>query len=169
MPDRVPVLDRVLVLIWFAACSVVLVTIVFSSPAIDHRTVILGSVLPVAEAALGGPRVLHSLAGGVAVLVAVVLATSSRRVLRRRLLGVPIGLLCHLVLDGSFTRTDSFWWPFAGGFASGQIPEVDHLAVSLLLELAGVAVAWWAWGRFGLREPAARRRFLHDGRLTWAA
>jgi hypothetical protein len=158
------------VLIWFAVLSTVLVAVVFRSPAIDFRTVVLGSVLPVAEAALGGPRVLHSVVGAVAVLGVVMAATPRRRVLRRRLLGVPIGLMCHLVLDGSFTRTGSFWWPVSGlSFASGQIPEVSHLGVSLVLEVVGLAVGVWAWRVFDLADPAKRARFRTEGRLDLPA
>lgn len=152
-------------LIWFAATSVVLVAIVFRSPAIDYRTVVIGALLPLVEAPFG-PRLLHSVVGAVGVLALVMLTTRHRRLLRRRLLGIPIGLMCHLVLDGSFTRTEVFWWPLSGTeFASGQIPELSHLGVSLVLEVVGIAVAFWAWRLFGLQDPAARQRFLHDGRL----
>ena len=79
---------------------------------------------------------------------------------------MPIGMMCHLVLDGSFTRTDVFWWPFTGlAFAEGQIPEWQHLGLSLVLELVGLAVAWWAWRLFGLDRPDARDRFRREGRL----
>jgi hypothetical protein len=154
------------VLIWFAACSTIVVAVVFSSVGIDYRMVILGAVLPVAEGLTGGPRVLHSLVGAVVLLGVVMAATQRRRLVRRRLLGVPIGVMAHLVLDGSFTRTDSFWWPVRGwAFASGQIPEWSHLGASLVLEVAGVAVAVWAWRFFGLDDERRRRRFVEDGRL----
>ena len=55
-------------LIWFAAVSVVLVAFIFRSPAIDYRTVVVGAVLPVLEGLLGGPRLLHSMVGAVALL-----------------------------------------------------------------------------------------------------
>lgn len=153
-------------LIWFAVGAALLVVLVFQSPAVDVRTVALGAVLPVGEAVLGGPRVLHSVLGAVAVLVVTMLATRGRRLLRRRLLGVPIGLFAHLVLDGSFTRTSSFWWPAAGTeFASGQVPEVAHLGLSLILELVGVALAFWAYHRFGLDDPDRRQRLVRDGRI----
>jgi hypothetical protein len=104
----------------------------------------------------------------------VLLATRRRRLLRRALLGLPIGMMAHLVLDGSFARSEVFWWPFLGtGFAEGQVPEVSHLGVSLLLEAVGVALALWAWRQFGLADPQRRRRFLREGRLelpaSWAA
>ncbi len=99
-------------------------------------------------------------------MAVVMLATRSHRLVRRRLLGVPIGLMCHLILDGSFTRTNVFWWPLPGaGFAAGQIPEFSHLGVSLILELVGVGVAVWAWKLFGLDDPVKRQRFLAEGRL----
>ncbi|MEO6988258.1 MAG: hypothetical protein ABI239_06380 [Aquihabitans sp.] len=153
--------------VWFAVASVLAVAIVFQSPAIDYRTVILGALLPWIEVLAGGPKLLHSVVGAVALLCVVMLATRNRRLLRRRLLGIPIGLFCHLVLDGSFTRTETFWWPLAGTeFASGQLPELSHLGVSLALEIVGVAMAFWAWRLFGLGDPAVRRRFIEDGRLT---
>lgn len=152
--------------IWFVAVSVVLVAVVFRSPAIDYRTVIVGALLPLGEAVLGGPRLLHSVVGAVGLLGAVMLATRGRRLARRRLLGVPIGLMCHLVLDGSFTRTDVFWWPVSGtAFAEGQIPELEHLALSLVLEAVGVVAAVWAWRLFGLSERDKLDRFRTQGRL----
>ena len=152
--------------IWFAVASVVLVAVVFKSPGVDYRTVALGALLPLGEAAFGGPRLLHSVVGAALVLVVVVLATQRRRLLRRRLLGVPIGIFAHLVLDGSFTDTTAFWWPVSSrSFAEGQVPELDHLAISLVLEVVGALVAVWAWGWLGLADPAARKRFLADGRL----
>jgi len=154
------------VFLWFVVLSVVIVAVVFRSPAIDHRTVIVGSLLPLVEAALGGPRLLHSVVGAVGLLGLVMVATRGRRLLRRRLLGVPIGMMCHLVLDGAFTRTDVFWWPVAGlDFAAGQIPEIDHLVLSVVLEVVAVGVGIWAWRMFGLEDPAKRERFRTQGRL----
>ncbi len=154
-------------LIWFVACSIVLVAVVFRSGGVDYRTVAIGSVLPIVDGAFGGPRVLHSLLAPVVVLgVAMVATRGRRRLLRRRVLGLPIGMMCHLVLDGSFTRTDVFWWPFTGlAFAGGQIPEWSHVGLSLGLEVLGVAVGVWAWRLFGLEDAGRRERFLREGRL----
>lgn len=162
-----PEFRRSIVFVWFVVASVLAVAIVFQSPAIDYRTVIVGALLPWVEVVFGGPKFLHSVVGAVGVLCVVMLATRNRRLIRRRLLGIPIGLFCHLVLDGSFTRTETFWWPLAGTeFASGQLPELSHLGVSLVLEVVGVALAFWAWRLFGLGDLATRRRFIEDGRLT---
>ena len=153
-------------LIWFAVTSVLVVAIVFKSPGVDYRFVVAGSVLPLAEAVLGGPRLLHSVVGAVALLVIVVAATRRRRLLRRRILGLPIGMMCHLVFDGSFTRASVFWWPLAHrSGAPGRIPELAHLGSSLVLEIVGFGLAVWAWRWFGLADPGRRARFLHEGRL----
>jgi hypothetical protein len=153
-------------LLWFVVSSVVMVAVIFRSPAIDFRTVIVGALLPLVEAVFGGPRLLHSVVGAVGVLGVVMVATQGRRVLRRRLLGIPIGMMCHLVLDGAFTRTDVFWWPVSGwAFAAGQVPELDHLGLSIALECVAVVVGFWAWGIFGLGDPENRERFRTEGRL----
>jgi hypothetical protein len=71
------------------------------------------------------------------------------------------------VLDGTWSRTELFGWPFLGGdpLGRGQIPEIEHLGVSIVLELAGVAIAVWLVRRFELTDPARRTDFLRTGRL----
>lgn len=153
-------------LIWFVVTAVLGVAIVFRSPAIDFRTVIVGALLPLVEVAFGGPRVLHSVVGAVGVLVLVMAVTPRRRLLRRRLLGIPIGLMAHLIFDGSFTSTEVFWWPLTGtGFVEGQVPEFEHLGRSVVLELLGIGLALWAWRLFELSDPAKRDKFRTTGRL----
>lgn len=152
-------------LIWFAVMSVVLTWWVFQSPALDYRMVALGSVLPVLEVPFGaGP--LHSMVTPTMVLVVVMLATRGRRLVRRRWLGLPIGMYLHLVLDLAWTRSETFWWPFLGVDVSwGEAFEVDRGVVTLLMELVAVAVGVWAYRRFGLDDPAHRARFLRTGQL----
>lgn len=154
-------------LLWFVGPAIATVWLVFRSPALDHRMVALGAVLPVVEAALGGPRVLHTLAGAVLALAVVMAATQRRRLVRRRWLGVPIGLFLHLALDGAVTRAHLFWWPFFGwSFGDGGLPELDRaVPLVLLLELAGAAVCWWCWRTFGLDDPTRRRTFLRTGQV----
>ena len=153
--------------VWFAAASFFIVVMVFDSPAMDYRLVVLGSVAPVVEGAVGGPWLLHTLAGCVVVFAVVVVATRGRRLTARRAIGLPIGLLLHLVLDGTWTNSALFWWPFGGGrpLGKGRIPEFDHVAVSLMLEVVGIALAIFAIRRFELKRPDRRREFLRTGRL----
>lgn len=155
-------------LIWFAVGSVVLTWAVFQSPMLDYRLVALGAVLPVLEVPFGaGP--LHALLTPTLVLVVVMLATSRRRLVRRRWLGLPIGMYLHLVLDGAFTLTETFWWPLLSRtFSPGGAPEVTRGAWSLVLEVLGIALGVWAYRRFGLEDPARRSRFLRTGQLDRA-
>lgn len=155
-------------LLWFAGASLVIVWQVFRDPAIDHRLVVAGALVPDAvDGLVGGPRFLHALAAPVVVLVVVMLATRGRRVRRRRLLALPIGLFLHLVLDAMWARTETFWWPaFGVGFPGDGLPSLSRPAPLLLaLEVAGAVALAWFWGRFRLREPARRRTFLTTGRL----
>jgi hypothetical protein len=155
-------------ILWFAGVSFVFVWWVFRSPALDYRLVMLGSVLPVGEVLLGGPRVLHTLLGPVALLGILMLATQKRRLVRRRWIGVPIGLLMHLVLDGIWARPKVFWWPFLGAeFPTGGLPELGHsVGITLVLEIVGAACLVWAWRAFDFSDAKIRGRFLRTGHLS---
>jgi hypothetical protein len=154
--------------IWFAAASFLIVVMVFDSPSVDYRMVMVGAVAPVVEGAVGGPWLLHTLAGCVVVFAIVVIATRGRRLAARRAVGVPIGLLLHLVLDGTWLSSSLFWWPFGGGrpLGEGRIPEFDHLGPSLALEVVGVLIAVFLVRRFELAVPDRRRAFIRTGRLA---
>jgi hypothetical protein len=154
--------------IWFAAASFFVVVMVFDSPALDYRMVMLGAVTPVIEGAVGGPWVLHTLTGCAAVFAIVVVATRGRRLAARRMIGLPIGLLLHLVLDGTWLSSSLFWWPFGGGrpLGQGRIPEFDHLGPSVALEVVGIAIAVVLVRRYDLARPERRRQFVRSGRLA---
>ena len=155
-------------ILWFAGVSFVIVWSVFRGPALDYRLVMLGAVLPRERGPRWGPvdpphaphvcrRPRDRDAGH-----------HERRLLRRRLIGVPIGMMLHLALDGTFTRSDLFWWPFLGGEALGVagLPEFDRaIAVTIVLDMIGAACLVWAYRRFGLDDPGRRAEFLHTGHL----
>lgn len=155
-------------LIWFAVMSVVVTWAVFQSPQIDYRLVSLGAVIPVVEAPFGaGP--LHTLLAPTVVLAVVMGSTVRRRLVRRRWLGLPIGMYMHLVLDGAFTLTATFWWPFLGwSFTGGRSPELARGIWSVVMDVFGLAVGWWAWKRFGLDDATRRSRFVRTGQLDRA-
>ncbi len=156
-------------LVWYVATAAAGVWAVFDSPALDYRFVMLGAALPVGEVVLGRPGPLHSLVVAVLVLALVMLATQGRRVVRRRLLGIPIGLMAHLVFSGTWADTDAFWWPLTGlGLSDAEPPELARGALTVLLELAGVALLVWWVRRVGLDGRAARDEFRRTGRLPRA-
>ena len=155
-------------ILWFAGVSFVFVWWVFRSPALDYRLVMLGAVLPVGEFFLGCPRVLHALLAPVALLGILMLATQKRRLVRRRWIGIPIGMMMHLVLDGIWARPEVFWWPFFGlDFGNEGLPELGHpIAVTLLFEFVGLGCLVWAWRAFDFSNPQIRERFLRTGQLS---
>ena len=158
--------------LWFLGGSLVITWLVFHDPAIDYRVLMLGAVLPdLVDALFGGARVLHSLVGSVVLLVVVMLATIGRRAARRRWIFLPIGTFLHLALDGAFTVTQVFWWPFTGWSFDGEpLPSVERglSELNVLLEVAGLVALVWFYRRFGLGDPARRRQFVHTGRLDRA-
>jgi membrane-bound metal-dependent hydrolase YbcI (DUF457 family) len=140
-------------ILWFVGMSLVAVLLVFRSPAVDYRLVVLGALVPLVELPFGEPRLLHSLTGAVLALVLAMLATPRRRLVQRRLVGVPIGMFLHLVLDGMWAWSDT------------ALPEVSRGWWNIGLELAGVTALWWFWQRFRLNEPDRRQRFWRTGRI----
>ena len=151
---------------WFVGASVLLVWLVFQTPTIDFRMVALGAVIPLLDALFGGPRVLHTLLAAVVALIVVMAATTGSRLRRRRWLGLPIGMFLHLVLDGTWSNQEQFWWPLLGAeFATDGLVEWHRGTFGFVLELAGLAALWWMIVRFDLTNPERRRRFLSDGQL----
>lgn len=152
---------------WFIGGSCAIVWVVFHSTRLDYRLLAVGAILPVGDLISGRDLYLHTLAAPIVVLGVVMVATRSSRVVRRRWLCIPIGMFCHLVLDGVWTRNELFWWP---GFGLGLPHEPSLVAargigVDLALELVGMAILVWAWQRFELSDPARRERLLRTGTL----
>jgi hypothetical protein len=157
---------------FFVAAAVLAVLFVFDSPAIDYRFVALGGVLPLAEALSGRPLVLHTLLGSVGLMAIVMALTVGRRILRRRLLGIPIGTFVFLVSAGTWTRRDLFWWPVGGldGIAERPLPEFDRAPVVLvLLEILGIGALVWLVRRFDLTRPEHLAELRRTGRLPRVA
>ena len=153
-------------LLWFVGTSIAAVWFVFRDPRFDYRLLIVGSVLPLADGVTGGAAVLHTLAFSLVLLGAVMVVTVGRRSARKLLLGLPIGTMLHLVFDGAWADTDLFWWPLGGwSFDDAALPEVARGGWDIVLELAGAAILAWVWRTSRLSDPAARRRFWHEGRL----
>lgn len=151
---------------WFIGTAIVAVAVVFRDPRFDYRLLIVGSVLPIADGLFGGARALHSVTFSVALLAVLMLATSGRKPIRKMLLGLPIGMILHLVFDGAWNDTETFWWPFFGlSFDDAPLPELDRGWWSLPLEAIGIAICVWLWRHNGLADRERRSAFFRDGRL----
>ncbi|MDQ1465933.1 MAG: hypothetical protein QOH10_348 [Actinomycetota bacterium] len=155
-------------LLWYAAGSVFAVWNVFQSAGLDFRAVALGALLPlVVDAPIGHQAVGHTLLAPVGALLLVMVVTSGRgrRLLRRRVIGLPIGWFCGLALSGAFASQRVFWWPGFGG-SFGHVGLLPAVPVVVIEELLGVVAVRWIWIRFGLRDPSRRRELLRRGRLV---
>lgn len=156
---------------WFLGTVVCTVWFVFRDPRFDYRLLLVGAVLPAAvDALFGGARVLHSMTFAVVLLVVLMLATPGRKPIRKTLLGLPIGLLLHLVFTGAWTNTTVFWWPFGGwGFDDAPHPVAERGWWNLPLELIGLGLCWWIVRTTGLRDADRRAEFVRTGRLQFPA
>jgi hypothetical protein len=154
------------VLLWFLGTGLLTVWFVFTDPRFDYRLLFVGVLAPdVIDVPFGDARWAHSLAVTVGVMALVMLSTAGRKPVRRLLLGLPIGMLLHLVWDGAFTATKVFWWPFSGSWGHTRVPSLERGWLNVALELAGVAMLVWAWRKFGLADPQRRRQFIRSGTL----
>ena len=153
---------------WFIGTAVLSVWFVFRDPAFDHRTLVIGALLPdIIDGIWGGARAFHSVAASVAVLVVVMLSTIGRRPIRKRLLAIPIGMFLHLIYDGAFNNTKVFWWPFSGlTFAGDRLPVVDRGMLNVAFEIAGLLMCAFAWKKSHLSEPVRRKSFMKSGTLS---
>jgi len=152
--------------LWFIGTAVLAVAYVFRDPAFDYRLLIVGSVLPLADAVTGGAGVLHTLVLSLVLMIVVMLSTVGRRPVRKLFLGLPIGTMLHLVFDGAWATTELFWWALGGwSFEGLQMPEASRGWLDVLLELAGLVMVVWIWRRSHLSDPVRRRAFVHEGRL----
>jgi hypothetical protein len=156
------------VLLWFISLSVLGVVAVFRDPAIDYRLVVAGALLPdLADGVIRwGAGPLHSVLVAMTLLTGVMLGTIGRRLVRRRLLALSVGVFAHLVLDGAWASTSMFWWPVVRGARPRALPSFDHgIAVLVAEEVIGAVALVWAVRRFQLNDRGRRRRFMASGRL----
>ena len=157
---------------WFIATSIWSVWFVFRDPKFDYRLLAIAALTPDLVdgllQAFGLARgAMHSVVTSIAVLFAIMIATAGRRPSRQRLLAVPIGLFMHLIYDGAFSATKTFWWPLTGkNLSEESLPSVERGIVNLPLELLVIVACIIAWRYFGLSDKTRRTKFLKTGSLS---
>jgi hypothetical protein len=154
------------VFFWFIGTAIVTVGVVFRDPRFDYRLLIVGSVLPIADGLAGSARPLHSVTVSVVLLAVLMVVTAGRKPVRKLLLGLPIGMILHLVFSGAWNDTERFWWPFFGYEFDDAPPPMFYSGVwSLVLEALGLAICVWLWrhNRFG--DSTHRAEFMRNGQL----
>ena len=143
---------------WFIATSIWSVWFVFRDPKFDYRLLAIAALTPdlvdgLLQAFGLAHGAMHSVVTSIAVLFAIMIATAGRRPSRQRLLAIPIGLFMHLIFDGAFSATKTFWWPVTGFLLSdARLPSVERGLVNLPLELMGIVGCVVAWRYFALGD-----------------
>ena len=154
-------------LFWFIATSVWSVWFVFRDPKFDYRLVALAALAPdLIDGLRGAVGPMHSVVTSIAVLFAIMIATAGRKPSRQRLLAIPIGMFIHLIFDGAFSNTKTFWWPLTGiSLSENSLPSVERGLWNLPLEIVGVIGCVVAWRYFSLADKFRRTNFLKTGSL----
>ena len=155
--------------IWFVITAVLTIHFVFRDPAFDYRLLIVGSVIPVVGDISGGwGSALNTIGFAVALLAIVMIVSIGNRERRRRTLGLPIGVLLHMVFGGAWSSVDIFWWPVSG-LNLGDAPALlrEHWTSAIAREAIGIACALWMMRRTNLLNPDARRTFKESGKLNF--
>ncbi len=153
--------------LWFLGTAIASVWFVFRDVRFDYRFLCIGVLLPdLADLPMGGARAFHSVTISVGALVGVVVASTGRKRWRKPALGVPIGMMLHLVFDGAFSDKRLFWWPLGGTkFEDLALPSVERGLLNIPLEVAGGLILLWVIRYFGLGSASRRRRFATTGQL----
>ncbi len=115
----------------------------------------------------------HTLVIAGAVLTLSIVLTNRRGAWRKRMVALSVGLFLHLLLDGMWTSTEAFLWPFAGwDFPAGPSPYWEGVwqrafgdPLRWIQEAAGLAYLAWVWRSFGLGDHERRAELISTGRL----
>lgn len=173
-------------LIWHVAGAVFLFRWIFREPTVDLRFLALGAVLPdVIDLSLGAGFLVDRYARGelwghsllfAAGVMTLVMALFRRGPTRKAGMAMAVGILFHLFLDGMWTSTEVFLWPFAGfEFPQGATPfwrQAWIRAVSdpwrWTAEAIGIAYSVWLWRWAGLSDATRRRELVAHGTIAHA-
>ena len=170
---------------WHVGATLAIVRTVFRDPKMDLRFVILGALLPdLVDKPIGtilffrtfrnGHIFAHTLIFSLLLLAAAMLLTRRGTRARRAWLGVPIGSLLHLVLDGMWAAPVTFWWPLFGwsfpkvheAYWTDVVRRVTSDPLLLAEEALGLAYLVYLWNKAQLTDLERRSSFLRTGQLT---
>ena len=142
-------------ILYYVGLSAAIVWLVFHDPRIDFRALAVGDVVPdLVDAPGGGPRLGHTLVLAVAAMAVVMAATGRGSPTRRALVMLPIGMLLHLLLHGTFAEREIFWWPaFGSEFPEGGLFPTWQVAV-IREVLGALALIWFLRQRATVEEAA---------------
>jgi len=170
-------------ILWHLGATALAVRYIYRDPAMDLRWVLAGALLPdIIDKPLGavlfndhfGAHRLfaHALVYPVVLFFAVLVVTGRVSAARKGLIGLVIGVLFHLVLDGAWTEPAAFLWPLFGwsfppADPSALWPLIRAMAGNPLVwagEVAGAAYLAYLW-RAHLRHEGGLRAFMRRGTI----
>lgn len=168
---------------WHIGAVLLLFRWIFQDPKVDVRFLALGAILPdVIDIPIGtvlfadqlgsGEVYSHTLLAPTVFATVVLLATRRGR-RRRAWMALVVGWFLHLLLDGMWTSTEAFLWPFFGlDFPPGPSPYWSGLSERAFsdpwrwaTELVGIAYLVGLARVSGLNRLEHRKQFLATGRL----
>lgn len=168
---------------WHLGITVLFARYAFRDPRMDLRWVLVGSILPdlidkpigsvLFNESLGTDRLIaHAVVFPVLSMAVVIAVTNRGTGLRKGLIGLVIGCLFHLVLDGAWSDPEAFWWPFFGvdfplRAESAFGPLVRRMISDPLVwagEAVGAAYLAYLWHSY-LRREGGLRGFARSGRI----
>ncbi|MCJ7726958.1 MAG: metal-dependent hydrolase [Acidimicrobiia bacterium] len=168
---------------WHLGATTLAVRYIYRDPAMDLRWVWVGGLLPdLIDKPLGSMLFngyfeahrlfAHAVVFPVILFFGVLLATGRRSGLRKGLIGLVIGILFHLIIDGAWTEPEAFLWPLFGWSfpatdPSALGPLIRHMVGNPLVwagEVAGAAYLVYLWSAH-LRVEGGWRQFLARGTI----
>ncbi len=167
-------------LAWHLAGTLFLFRWIFRDPKVDLRFLLGGALLPdlidlpigtlvLAERYSSGELWTHSLLAPTAIGILILIVTR-RGPTRKQWLAMVIGMMFHLLLDGMWTDTRVFLWPFAGplqvgspGFWAGAVDRALGDPWRWLREFAGITYLYVVTKPSGL--VASTRSVWRTGHL----
>lgn len=170
-------------ILWHVGATLAIVRTVFRDPKMDLRFLAAGALLPdlidkgvvlFFDRFRNGRIFAHTLAFSVLLMAGVMVSTRRGTPARKAWLGLPIGSLVHLLLDGMWTVPQTFWWPLFGwsfplvseSYWADFLGRLARNPVVLAEEALGLAYLIYLWRQGGLSDPGRRAEFLHSGRLA---
>lgn len=154
--------------IYLPAVSILLTYFIFRSKGIDYRLIALGSLTPVLmDMFIGHASIGHSFVFAVLVLVLIMILTIGRsRLLRRRLLCIPIGMFFGLVLSGAFLYEQMWWWPFTHNSSGEELAIFPRTITWIIRDIIGLVAIYVIVGIGDLYKRENFSRFLRTGTIT---
>ncbi len=169
---------------WRIAAILFLFRWIFGDPKVDVRFLAAGAVLPDVVDLLVGTVIFseryssgeihaHTLLAPTVVAVGILIATRRGR-RRRAWMALIVAWFFHLLLDGMWATTETFFWPFFGldfprgpdPFWSDLWPRASSDPWRWITEAIGLGYLVWLWVATGLTSSERRAKFLSDGRLA---